>query len=488
MTGAAAIGERVDVLGALIVVAAAVACGGSSTPPRARDGGRPDPPVLIDPPVAFEGHERFVAEIRGAAEELTGASVTVETGPRSSLEILDVQCDAVRCGLLARVHDRRPNLGKPVPAPIDGQTEVLLVTTARGTVHRGLLTVLPLDALRLAGGAANATGGGLQMASSVDVASGTSLRAREDSRPLRWLLFGPTRIAGAIDVLASGSQGRAGGRGGGGPGSDAAGPGGGRGDRAGGGGGGGNAAPGENGSGAAGEEGAGAAGGERRAPCATDFEADDCGGGGGGGAAGHGGAGGGTVVLASLQPIDLSGGRIVATGSGGLDGGGGGAGGNVVLAAPSIAWPELIDVAGGEGGTSGAVRGGRGGGGFLRVDVPGVVPLAGVVRGPAVRVDALDALTSAERMRLEGVAEPGATVVAERIDGSGRVEATAADDGAFTLEFALVPGLNRVRVRSAGPSGPMQSLTGTSFELVVREGRTVPVGGLLDCVRLAEGS
>ena len=53
---------------------------------------------------------------------------------------------------------------------------------------------------------------------------------------------------------------------------------------------------------------------------------------------------------------------------------------------------------------------------------------------------------------------------------------TAGPDGAFSLDFTLVPGTNRIRLFASGTGGLARSFTGTNVELESRGVSKVPLG------------
>lgn len=470
---------------ALLVVVSA--CGDDDVAPiPTRDGGPPPPPAAFaSPNVAYEGQQRFVTSITSPGLDLSAAVVS-ELVPGGALELVEVHCNATRCGVHLRIRDTRSNaeVPDPVPAPISNRNEFLELRVG-DQVRRAVITVWPTqqlsgmgtaslrDALLASGGTVDATG---------------SYVGAPIGGPVRWFSMGPLSFAGTLDVSAPGAMGRVGGSAGGAPGTAGAGVGGGAPGLAGaGGGGGGHALDGTAGDAADGTAGGGGAGGTAyggvNAGCLEDVGTTGCGGSGGGGAAGEGGAGAGSLLMVSLEPIDLSGAVFRARGGDGVSGGGGGSGGNVLIAAPAWTAPTTLDVSGG----AGEGLGGDGAGGYVRVDVHGA-SWAGAFMGPRLNPTSAP-LFGADTVTLRGTATPDDAVHAERADDGTRTTATAAADGSFELVVPLIGGSNRFRIIEDTAAGSVRGWIGNAFEFgtgmrCLTAAVCVPIGAFVDVVRV----
>ena len=466
----------------VVAVAVVAACGGDDDRPSFPDTGPTIPPASARPQVAFEGHGAMAIEITATGADLTGATIAPED-PSGPLSVVSSRCNGTRCGVVVAVADTRPNMGKPIPAPIDAANHFLSVTKGEDR-WRALITVYPLDAISN-GGTMPLTVRGVQLASSITTAAGSTFRGGDE--PVRWIVFGGGSVNGTIDVSAEGAEGFAGGHAGGAPGARGSGPGAGAAAPvagAGAGGAGGSDAGGA-GEGADGTPGTGGAGGDAitTIACVDDTRDAACGGSSGGGAAGAGGAGGGTLLLASLAPLDLAGATLRAGGGDGVDGGGGGAAGMIVVAAPSITETPILDAAGGGGGASSGAggMGGAGTDGFAVMEL-GTGSVAGLMTGPSVDLSTFEPVTDQPMLTLTGSAEPDAAIVLEDTDG-GRLASTTADaSGAWTAELTLEPGVNRIAIVATGALGTLRSWTGTNIDFVNEMGTTRPVGATVDVV------
>jgi len=457
--------------------------GDGSIPPR--DLGPPPPPAAFaSPNVAYEGQQRFVTTITASGLDLSGAVIT-PVG--AALELVEARCNAARCGVHLRIRDTRSNaeVPDPVPAPISNRNEFLELTVG-GQVRRAVVTVWPTQTLN---GVGMASLRDALLASGGTVDSTGSYVGAPIGGPVRWFSMGPLQFAGTLDLSAPGAIERVGGGAGGAPGANGGGRGGGRGASGGaGGGGGGHAVDGTAGDASDGTAGGGGAGGAPYgAPstaCLEDVGTTECGGSGGGGGAGEGGGGAGSLLIVSLEPLDLSGAALRARGADGVLGGGGGSGGNILIAAPSWTPPATLDVGGG----AGEGAGGAGSAGHLRVDVANDT-WSGAFFGP--RLDPASApLFAAETVTLRGIAGPGHTVHAERQDATGsRTSAVAGTDGAFELTVPLVAGSNRLRIIEDTPDGPVRGWIGNAFEFgtgmrCLTAAVCVPIGAFVDVVRM----
>jgi len=467
--------------------ALASACGDDDdgdVPIPPRDLGPPPPPAAFaSPSVAYEGQLRFVTSITSPGLDLTGAVIT-PIG--AALELVEARCNATRCGVHLRIRDTRSNaeVPDPVPAPISNRNEFLELTVG-GQVRRAVVTVWPTQTLN---GAGMASLRDALLASGGTVDGTGSYVGAPIGGPVRWFSMGPLQFAGTLDVSAPGAMGRVGGGAGGAPGANGGGRGGGRGASGGaGGGGGGHAVGGAAGDASDGTAGGGGAGGaaygSASTACLEDVGTTECGGSGGGGAAGEGGAGGGSLLIVSLEPLDLSGAVLRARGADGVSGGGGGSGGNILIAAPSWTPPTTLDVGGG----AGEGAGGDGSAGHLRVDVANDT-WSGAFLGP--RLDPASVpLFAAETVTLRGLAAPGHTVYVERQDDGSRTTGLAGTDGAFELTVPLVAGSNRLRIIEDTPDGPVRGWIGNAFEFgsgmrCVTAAVCVPIGAFVDIVRM----
>lgn len=462
-------------------------CGDDDTPVVvAPDLGPPPPPAAFaSPNIAYEGQQRFVASITSPGLDLTDAVVTPMV-PGGALDLVEVHCNATRCGVHLRIRDTRTNadVPDPVPAPISNRNEFLDIRV--GTVmRRAVITVWPAQELN---GSGTASLRDALLASGGTVSATGSYVGAPVGGPVRWFSMGPLSFAGTLDVSAPGPMGRVGGGAGGAPGAAGGGVGAGAAGTAGAGGGGaghalsggpGDAADGTPGGGGAG----GAAYGDASARCLEDVRTVECGGSGGGGATGEGGAGAGSVLIVSLEPIDFSGATLRANGAAGASGGGGGSGGNILVAAPGWTAPSAIEVNGG----AGEGAGGDGASGHLRIDVPGAT-WDGAFIGP--RLDPASApLFGTDTVTLRGTATPGDTVHAERADDDTRTSATVAADGSFELAVPLIGGTNRLRIIEDTSVGPVRGWIGNAFEFgtgmrCVTASVCVPIGAFIDIVRV----
>jgi hypothetical protein len=470
---------------AALAAAVAAACGGGGGGRDANfDSAPPALTVRVQHSVAFEGQQQFITGLFADGADLTGATVTTEPG--SPLELVAQRCNRVRCGVVVRVRDTRPNMAIAFPAPIDGMNNFLLVSTPDGRIYRGLVTVSPLDQITNSSTEPIRLTRGGTLASSVDTIAASTFQA--NAEPIRWVIFGGGAIRGTMDASGDLNQGGGGHAGGEGPGA-------GRACSAGGGGGAGNAMDGSDGEAAT--PGGGGAGGPAQpadVPCLGDFDAQECGGSGGGGCdlpAAEGGRGGGSILIVSLAPLDLSGATIQArgvAGAGGAAGGsgaGGGAGGHIHLASHSLTLPAATDVSGGAGGTAGSgtdtAGGGAGSDGYLRFDAPGDAP-AGALRGPAVDLGGYDPLRTEPVLTLTGRGEPMAELVVTDLEDLERATADVAADGTFSVDVMLEPGLNRFRLRTTGDSGELTFWAGTSLDFMLVRTISLPIAGVIDAV------
>ncbi len=481
-------------LGALVLAA----CGGDDTPPPF-DAGPVYPRATTSPQVAFEGQGRLVVDLYAAGQDFTGGSVRAED-PAGPLDVLEQRCRGERCAVVLRVRDTRPNMGIPVPSPIDAEQHGLIIMGGTED-HLANLTVFPLDTIDN-GGTTAVSVRGVVMAASAETGPGSIFEGTAGAEPIRWVIFGDATFAGTVDVSGAGAEGRAGGAAGGAagaPGEDVAGGAGPTGGAPGvggaGAGGGAAGADGEAGAGADGTALAGGAGGmgaSQALTCASRLEEASCGGAGGGGAAGEGGAGGGTLLIASLGTLRATGASFSADGAAGADagGGGGGGGGNLLLAAPTIEGAPTVSATAGAGGTSTAAGiGGTGADGRVRVDAF-VSSIGGVdagAIGPAIDVASVQSISDSAAVTLTGHAAPGAAIEARILDAGGTFSATAdATDGTFTIDVTLRPGINRITVSATVDGVTERSWVGTNFELenIPALSRALPRGATIDIVHL----
>jgi hypothetical protein len=466
---------------ATLVLALVQACGGDDTRPP-MDSGPVYTPAQALPQVAFEGQSRLAVELLVLGEDLTGATIMPEDagGP---LEIIEQRCRGERCGVVLRVRDDRPNMGRPIPATIDSERHALIIEGSGGELYRAFMTVFPLDTIDNRGTMPLSVSG-VVLASAAEATAGSMFRATALEAPVRWVVFGDATFAGTIDASAEGAEPYAGGDPGGVAGAAAAAPQGGAAGSAGAGAGGGGAAlDGATGAGADGTPDTGGAGGtgdgEPILACADTLEAESCPNGAGGGATGEGGASGGTLLIASLGTLDL-GGELRARGGDGASDGGGGAGGNVLVAAPSFAGGGTIDASGG----LGDGNGGDGADGRVRVDGPG--SFADAWTGPAVDVSAVESLSDASTVTLTGVAAPDASITVFDIEGGGGATATAGPDGSFSVDYPLTAGINRLGVEAESDGVRARSWVGTNIqlEMVPSLMQSLPRGATIDIVHL----
>lgn len=471
---------------------AALALAGCSTPPATTpvDAGvsvdmyRPSA-ASVEQTVAYEGQEHFVTSVYASGLDLTDATIEA-VNPDGALEVLNVLCSAYRCGVELRIRDSYPNTGIPVPAAFESHNNFLRLTTRDNVERQALITVWPVDSLQSTAMVSVGVHDTL-IAAGATADIDTLVHAAPIGGPVRWFVNGGVTFAGTFDVSVAASQALVGGFAGGAIGSRGAGTGGGAAGVAGAGGGGGGALElGGNGTGADGT-GVGAMGGARSGDtfgtCELDGTQTACGGSGGGGSLGQGGAGGGTLVFISLEPMNFDGARLLAHGGDGTDGGGGGAGGNVVIVAPSWTEPALIDVSGGEGGTtSGGARGGHGSPGHIRIDIPGV-RYDGAFHGPAVSLAGTEFVTRNSTVHLTGTAEPNTPIrFAPYENMTDLTNVTADSTGAFEADVPLAPGLNRIRVTANTTVGNIRSFTGNAFEF----GEQQPIGAFIDIASIPE--
>ncbi|MBK8169001.1 MAG: hypothetical protein IPK60_01500 [Sandaracinaceae bacterium] len=471
----------------LVVIAlglAAAACSGDPpvTPPT--DAGAPVDayrPVAasVEQVQAYEGQQHFVTSLYASGLDLTDATVIAEN-PDGPLEVLNVLCNAVRCGVELRIRDAYINTGIPVPAAFESHNNFLRLTSRDGVVRQALVTVWPVDALESTAMVSVGVHDTL-IAASATADQETLVHAAPIGGPVRWFVNGGVTFAGTFDVSVSGSTPLVGGFAGGAAGVRGDGTGGGQGALGGAGGGGGGALEvGQSGTGADGSGVGGTGGpvsGDTFGSCELDGTDTTCGGSGGGGSLGAGGAGGGTLVFMALEPMDFSNARLVAHGGDGTNGGGGGAGGNIVIVAPSWTPPASIDVAGGAGGsTAGGAHGGTGSLGHIRIDIPGV-RYEGAFHGPAVSLAGVDFVTRAESVRLTGTAEPNTMIrFSPYMNMTDEVRVTSDSTGAFVADVPLARGLNRIRVTANTSVGNIRSFTGNAFEF----GEQQPIGAFID--------
>jgi hypothetical protein len=116
----------------------------------------------------------------------------------------------------------------------------------------------------------------------------------------------------------------------------------------------------------------------------------------------------------------------------------------------------------------------------LHVQVPGDGP-AGARAGPAIDVGSVPPITEQASITLAGRAAPDSLIAVEIVDGAS-FDAVADPSGAFSIDVALSPGLNRLRVVQ---DGAVRSWVGTSIELEsMGAGNARPVGALIDVARL----
>ncbi len=457
------------------------ACGGDDTRPPA-DTGPTYIPVQAMPQVAFEGQARLAVELYVPGDDFSGAMVMVEdtAGP---LELLDQRCGVERCGVVLRVRDDRPNMGRPVPSTIDSERHALIIEGASGDLYRAYMTVFPLDTIDNRG-TMPLDVSGVVMASSAQASAGSMFRGGATEPPIRWVVFGDAELSGTIDASAEGAEPHAGGEAGGAAGAAGAAPLGGAAGTAGAGGGGG-AATEDGGAGAAADgtpDGGGAGGtgdGAGFLACVDRLEMTSCPNGAGGGATGEGGASGGTVLIAALGTLTL-GGEILARGGDGSSDGGGGAGGQVLLASPSFAGGGMVDANGG----AGDGNGGDGAVGRIRVDGPGA--LSGAYEGPWVDIGGVPAITDAATVTLTGRAPAGVSVRVFDIEKSNEASATAGADGRFSVEVPLSVGINRLGVEADIDGLIARSWVGTNIqlEMVPSLMQSLPRGATIDIVHL----
>jgi len=445
-------------------------------------------PAETHPQVAFEGQQRLAVELLGIGENWSSASVRVED-PAGPLEIVEQRCRGERCGVVLRIRDDRPNMGIPIPSTIDTLRYGLIISGGSAD-YRAMMTVFPLDTIDNRG-TMPLNVSGVVLAASAEAIAGSSFRAAAMGAPIRFVVFGDATFNGEIDVSAEGAEGRSGGGSGGAPGANGEGVGAGAPGvgGAGGGGGGGAAGDGVPGDGADGTPMTGGAGGVGDAPasmrCAETFEEESCGGGGGGGAAGAGGAGGGTLLVAALGTLDITAGMFTADGGAGADGSGGGGGGNIIIGAPTISGPAVLSAAGGAGGPAGAAQmGGRGAEGAVRFDGLASDP-GGIVVGPAVDVSGVVSISDEAVVTIAGTAAVGAELIVREIEG-GAMATTTADDGTFSVDVTLAPGINRLAVEATLDGVTMRSWVGTNIELetIPALRQALPRGATVDIVHL----
>ena len=110
---------------------------------------------------------------------------------------------------------------------------------------------------------------------------------------------------------------------------------------------------------------------------------------------------------------------------------------------------------------------------------------SGAWSGPWIDLSAVPALVTAPTVRLQGWVEPGTgrIEVGRLGEDTAVATATVAPSGDFEVEVPLRPGLQRLWVRT---DEGVRGWVGTSLQLdSVAPGQPpVPVGGLLDIVRL----
>ncbi len=443
-----------------LALASAAGCGG--TPPPARSDAGPSYAVASSAaPPLFEGMDAAVTFLTAPGTDFRGATVEAEDG----LVVVEQRCVEAGCAVVLEVPDTEPDRGMPLPPAIDAQNRFLLVRRAAGMDLRAAVSVVPLDAIR--NGGDDATVRGVFLASSLESSAETLFRGAPGREPPRWFVFGAAVLRGTVDVAAGASgpgpggllgatSGAASGAGAGGAGSGSVGAGGG-----------GAASPGQAGQGSGGGEG-GAAFGDR---CALDAFAGDCGGGGGGAAEGPGGSGAGAFALVALGSLEADV-DIRAAGGAGTAGGGGGGGGRVAVVARDRAGPGVrAEVGGGAGGTRVEGSGGAGGAGEATLE-----PIFTVeADGPWI----VDEPTATIR----GAAADGTEVRVDDLGGTTLARMTAVG-GAFELPVPLAPGLNRLRVIARDASGEHRSWQGNHLEFERRGTLALPVGALLDVVRL----
>lgn len=437
--------------------------GCESTPPML-DVGSDVPPSLEAAsnanPAVFEGQGEVVSVLTVVGADLTGATVISES---DGLVVLDAECAGERCGVVVAVPDTQPNVGRAIPAPIDATNHFLRIVQAGSADRRALFSVAPLDAIANEGD--TATVRGVYFASSLSTGAATSFRGALGREPVRWFVFGDGALRGRVDVSADGSE-----PGPGGFSATTSSPANGAtGDATSGGGGGGSASEGAPGEGAS----AGVGGDAFGLGCAADAFTVSCGGGAGGPGTGSAAAGAGAFSLVVLGTLAIGDAVVDAHGADGSEGGGGGGGGRVMIAATHADGGGItIDTSGGAGDPRAGSAGGDGADGESTVAFDLVArPARWIVRDPT--------------LVLVGRGAIGGRIVVERIDGTPIGSADVGADGTFTVDVALIPGLNRLRVSSIDSSGELARLwSGNHLELERRGAELLPVGGLLDVAYL----
>ncbi len=421
-------------------------------------------PASMDIRLAFEGHQRHINSFTvPGVSSFEGA--TIRPTPGAPFEVVRSECSGARCAVELRILDTLPNRGIGIPSPIDAVNTRLEIITSEG-VHRGLLSVQPLDAVVSTPGEPSRLSEAIRMSASIEHPSGATFISGSDE-PVRWVVFGDLNLQGALD-FSGGISGLAGGGAGGEPGAAAA-------DDLGG-----EASAGGAGTSSDGGDGPSGSGGVSPATtpglCTGDFDQPSCGGGGGGGGDGEpGGAGGGSFLLVALSNSDLSGAEIRVRGESSGSGGGGG-GGEVVVAGAQLA-ADQVDALGGDSET-----GGSGGEGRVRVDHPeSVTPTRFYVE-----LDDIELITSEDAVVFQGVAPVGWRVQALE-EGTQRASQDAVPaSGRFEIRVPLREGVNRIEFAATNGDERLLCWTGTNVRLARESGasRPRPVAATIDIARL----
>jgi len=443
-----------------LALASAAGCGG--TPPPARSDAGPSFAVASSAaPPLFEGMGAAVTFLTAPGTDFRDATVEAEAG----LVVLGQRCVEAGCAVVLEVPDTEPDRGMPLPPAIDAENRFLIVRRPAGSALRAAVSVVPLDAIR--NGGDTATVRGVFLASSLESTPETIFRGAPGREPPRWFVFGSASLLGTVDVAARADEPGPGGLRGAASGPATGAGAGGAGSSAGGAGGGGSAARGEAGQGMGAGEGGAAFG----VGCALDGFAEECGGGGGGAAEGPGGAGAGAFALVALGGLEVDV-DVLATGADGAAGGGGGGGGRVaVVSRDRIGAGVRANVAGGAGGGRAEGGGGAGAVGEANLD-------------PTVTVEAYGPwITDEPTFTVRGTADDGTEIRVEDLAGT-TLAAISASSGVFEVPVPLVPGLNRLRVIGRDTSGEHRSWQGNHLEFERRGTLALPVGALLDVVRL----
>lgn len=452
---------------------------------RRLDGGNNG--ISVSPPFAFEGQRRYVG-ITGPGlydDDLSHATVTAD--PDTGIVIEQVQCSRLRCAFVARIEDRTPNRGAPIPDVTSAVRRFISIVGAQYN-YTASIGVFPLDA---ADGATLGTSSGTTIAvySTMSLPAGATLRALGRAEAMRIAVLSGAEVHGTFDLSAEGAEAGAGGYAGGTlGGGDGQGPLAGRGSPVAGGGAG-HATPGEPGRDAMGTPRGvgGMATSERTVSRLTG------GSGGGGGPRGAGGGGGGAMLFAVYGPASFDQARFVARGGDGQGAGGGGAGGTVILAGAPIG-EFTVDLTGGQGSrddVTGA-RGGSGSAGRLRIDGNVAMPrlVAGTVhRGVWFDLSAIPAIVRTPELTVRGFAPPGTRIAVQNEYGGsvlGRQETTATADGRWSVTFPLEPGPASFIAYDVSGSTPVPSFSGTRVVIRSQGGTSELYAGAVDVVYLPE--